>query len=145
MLSRLSNLSSRQWKNLTIAVFELLWARLRFAALSSDQLLSGLQNRASFSVTDAPGRCAPDTLPGIAWAITAAASRVPWRSDCLVQSLAADRWLRRRGFAPEFFLGVTKDECGHLRAHAWLCCRGVTITGAGEETFAALIEPEREP
>lgn len=144
MFSRLLRLSAREWSYLAIAVFELLRARLRFAAVPTDQLLSALKGRAAASSLGAPGSGARDTLAGIAWAIAAAASRVPWRADCLVQALAADRWLRRRGFEPEFFLGVTKGDCGELRAHAWICCEGVTVTAAGDDAFIPLIEPQRK-
>lgn len=145
MISRILRLSAREWRYLAIAVFELLRARLRFATVPSDQLLTALQNRAPASPVNARNPDARESLAGIAWAIAAAAARVPWRADCLVQALAADRWLRRRGFAPEFFLGVTKDNCGRLLAHAWIRCEDVTVTNAGDDAIMALIEPQREP
>lgn len=144
-LSRLRRLSGRQRRDLTIAVFELLWARVRFAALPYDRLLSGLQSRVPSSRLEARGRCSSgETLAEIAWAIAAAARRVPWRADCLVQALAADRWLKRLGFVPEFSLGVMKDDHGDLRAHAWIRCESVTVTGDGHDSFSALIEPKPE-
>ena len=71
-------------------------------------------------------------MPRLSWAIGAAAARVPWRSDCLLQAMAADRWLRRCGMQPEFFLGVTKDAGGQLEAHAWLRCGDAMVTGADD-------------
>src|SRR5207249_927199 len=63
------------------------------------------------------------------WAITVAARVVPWRSDCLVQAMAAANWLRRNGHNPIFHLGVARSEQGELTGHAWLTLNGRPITG----------------
>jgi hypothetical protein len=55
--------------------------------------------------------------------------------------MAADRWLRRYGMQPQFFVGVAKDAHGRLEAHAWLCCDDVTVTGGDGREFTAVIEP----
>ena len=49
------------------------------------------------------------------------------RWDCLLQAVAADRWLRRYGMQPKFFVGVQKDTRGQLEAHAWLRCGDVIV------------------
>ncbi len=45
--------------------------------------------------------------------------RLPWKSNCLVEALAARAMLRRRRIASVLHFGVTRSE-GRLTAHAWL-------------------------
>lgn len=78
----------------------------------------------------------------IGWAIATAARHVPWRADCLIQAMAAKAWLRRRGLAGDFYLGVAKDARGAFAAHAWLRSGDVVVTGDCGAAFAALIEPD---
>ena len=80
----------------------------------------------------------------MAWAIAAVARRVPWRSDCLVQVMAGDAWLRRCGLTGDFHLGVAKDPGGAFKAHAWLTYRGIVVAGGSGEGFENLIEPDRQ-
>ena len=54
--------------------------------------------------------------------------RLPWRSTCLVQALAARSMLRRRHVATVLHLGVARDE-GCLEAHAWLEADGGYVCG----------------
>jgi hypothetical protein len=76
----------------------------------------------------------------IAWAVTAAAARVP-QATCLTQALAATALLERYGHEATLRFGVAKDERGGLRAHAWVDSGGQTVIGearAGEfEAFPA--------
>jgi hypothetical protein len=67
----------------------------------------------------------------VRWAIGAVAARLP-QATCLVQALAADAMLRRRGFATELRIGV-RVRVSHgapLEAHAWVECGGAVVTGA---------------
>jgi hypothetical protein len=61
-------------------------------------------------------------------AILAAARRVPWRSQCLEQSIAAQRMLRARGIPATLYLGVEKRGDA-LRAHAWVRSGDIFVTG----------------
>lgn len=63
------------------------------------------------------------------WAIAAVASRVPWRADCLVQVLAADRWLSAFDVSAQVHVGV-RDHGGELAAHSWLTADGMIVTGS---------------
>ncbi len=65
----------------------------------------------------------------VAWSIYAAARHVPWRSDCLIQAMAAAKWLRSYGHEPSFELGVWQADQGNLRAHAWLSLDGRILVG----------------
>lgn len=74
-----------------------------------------------------------ETARSIGWAVTLAANHTPWESTCLVQVLAAQRMLQKRGIAGVFYIGATtarnQDETPGLLAHAWLKCSDEFITG----------------
>jgi hypothetical protein len=71
------------------------------------------------------------------WAVSAASRWLPWRSDCLIQTMAATRWLRRKGYSPSFHLGVVTEESRDgLEAHAWLSLDGEIIVGGDVDTRA---------
>jgi hypothetical protein len=67
------------------------------------------------------------------------AHRLPWRSDCLVQALAARRWLGAAGIATRLMLGARKSPSGLLEAHAWLtvagAADGVVVTGGDISSY----------
>ena len=92
---------------------ELLIARLRLACQPVGKILRELRDRQEFDCY-----VGHVSLARLSWAIGVAAVGVPWRSDCLLQAMAADRWLRRCGLHPKFFVGVAKDAFGQLQAHA---------------------------
>ena len=65
----------------------------------------------------------------IGWAINSAASRVPWRSDCLLQAMAGSMWLDRIERTYKLNIGVRKNVEAELEAHAWLTSGGLIVTG----------------
>jgi Transglutaminase-like superfamily len=137
-LRRAAGLTATDWRYLGIAVFELLRARVRFGREPVTKILKELQQQSAPS----QGRAGPQVnLARLSWAIGAAAARVPWRSDCLLQAMAADRWLRRYGLSPQFFLGAQIPGPGRFQAHAWLYCNGLAVTGGTGEDFTTLLEP----
>ena len=141
------------WRYLAIAIKELAIARLHHATRPASQIIQNLQARNAHSrdISSAPWNAMPPNTADLARrsrAIGYAAAIVPWRSDCLPQAMAADRWLRRDQMTPEFHLGVAKDEGGQLRAHAWLTCAGLTVTGgdiSDFQTFPGPSFPRAEP
>jgi len=139
LFRRAVTLTPLEWRYLGIAIKELAFARLRFTTALSCQILQELQKPGLDEFHESWGR--PIDLDRASWAIAAAAAWVPWRSDCLLQAMAANRWLRRRGHHPEFFLGVSKDAMGRFGAHAWLQCDGVPVTGGTGAEFETLITP----
>jgi hypothetical protein len=139
---RAADLSLQDWRYLAIAVKELLIARIRHASQPVGKILQELQDERLQSDGDTRGEV---DLARLSWAISAAAAKLPWRSDCVLQAMAADRWLRQCGMQPKFFVGVAKDAGGNLGAHAWLQCDGVTVTGANGQNFTCLIEPVPRP
>jgi hypothetical protein len=116
-------------------------ARIRHAIQPAGKILHELQDEQLPSDGDASGEI---DLARLSWAIGAAATRVPWRADCLPQAMAADRWLRRYGMQPKFFVGVAKSADGEIESHAWLHCNDVTVTGASRREFTILIEPNSQ-
>ena len=73
-------------------------------------------------------------LRRVTWAVTAVGRRLPAVGTCVVEALAADAMLRRRGYACELRFGVQPPGDGStaLRAHAWIEHRGVVVLGEVE-------------
>ena len=81
------------------------------------------------------------TIIAVIRIIRKAAIYSPWKSECLVQSLAAQRLLKRRNLPGTIFLGVMKDTDKNekMRAHAWTKCGDIFITGRhGHEKFTVV-------
>lgn len=127
-------LSPRGWLDIAQAVFELGGARLRLTADHKRLLLAGTQDAATVPVSPA----AAALIDRVAFAIPRAAARVPWRSDCLVQALAARRWLERRGIGSRLRIGVRKDQSASLAAHAWLRAGDRIVVGGDVADFTPL-------
>lgn len=72
-----------------------------------------------------------------AWAIAVAARYVPWRSDCLVQALAARDWLTSHGIESRLAIGVPHQKGAQFEAHAWLLSYGITVTGGDVARYNA--------
>ena len=66
----------------------------------------------------------------LGWAVAAASRHLPFRSTCLVESLAVDAMLRRRGYASEIRFGVRPPREGVLAGHAWVEHEGDVVFGA---------------
>lgn len=114
----LGRLDTSTWLDLGYATIALAYGRL--------SLLT--KNFAGVSSVDAPGQVTPPRIDAhqaklidrVAFAIPRVARRVPWRADCLVQALAAQSWLRRRGIATTLVFGARKPTAADFEAHAWL-------------------------
>ena len=137
-MKQLTQLTSRQRSYLGRAVMELLTARLRFGFQSIDRITGDFKRpvapRQPVSLID---------LDEVRWAIAAASSHAPWRSDCLIQAMAVTRWLRRRGVSTNFYLGVKKDDASQLTAHAWVTSGEKLVSGGSERGFQPLITPDQ--
>ena len=77
-----------------------------------------------------PSKAAPRDVSRVAWSVAAVSRRLPFRSTCLVESLAVDAMLRRRGVPCEIRFGVRPPEGGTLSAHAWVEHDGAVVFGA---------------
>ena len=76
----------------------------------------------------------------IGFLIGRSAAVLPFRCDCLPQAIAGKLMLRRRGIPSVLSIGVALDDRG-FRAHAWLRCGSVIVTGAeGVEAFRVITD-----
>jgi hypothetical protein len=57
------------------------------------------------------------------------ARRVPWKSKCLDQALAAQHMLARRHLPTTLYLGMRKEENQCWGAHAWVRCGDRWVIG----------------
>jgi hypothetical protein len=84
-----------------------------------------------------PAASTASTAPDIAvqrvrWAILAAARRVPWRTVCFDQGIAAQRMLARRGVVADLVYGVRRSDQG-LDAHVWVRLLEGSVVVGGEQ------------
>lgn len=76
----------------------------------------------------------------VRWAVTAVASRVPWRAVCFQKALAAQFLLRRRRLPAMLHYGIRNQDEG-LRAHVWVTSNDLPVVGsevANEYTCVAI-------
>ena len=76
------------------------------------------------------GRAGGTSTEAIIWAVTAASARVPWRSVCFHDGLAAQYLLRRRGIDARLHYGAAIGEA--LTAHVWVTVDGEPVIGGAE-------------
>jgi len=81
----------------------------------------------------------------IAFAITAMARRVPWRSDCLAQALAGQTWLARKRIGSEIVVGATIERDSNFEAHAWLVRDGKVLLGGDVARYRVLLDNTSSP
>ena len=113
------------------SVMALVWTGLRLLRFPALRRL--LDRYASTRTRLRAGEPPLTTIGNVRWAITAVAPRFP-SATCLVQALAADAILRRRGLAPELHIGVRADgnSARRIEAHAWVECDGSVAIGSIE-------------
>lgn len=109
---------------------------LRFATLR--RILDGVVRLPAFGTSEQT-HAAPTGR--VAWAVTAVSARFS-PATCLVQALAADVMLRRRGVASKLRIGVRSGDNATepIEAHAWVECGGAVAVGAVDDLaeFAVL-------
>jgi hypothetical protein len=81
----------------------------------------------------------------IAFAVPRVAMRLPWRADCLVQALAGQTMLLRRGIASTIAVGTARSPDSAFEAHAWLVRGTQVILGGDIARFAPLLDPLAHP
>ena len=75
----------------------------------------------------------------IGWAVVTMSYRTFWQATCLVQAVAAQLMLKRRGISGTIYLGAIKDKENKLLAHAWVRCGCEILTGAsGSKQFTVI-------
>lgn len=136
-LRKAAGLGPAVWHDVARAVGELALANRRLGSRSTNELL-GLAgtDRAS----EASQKLSPiqrRLLARVAFAIPRIGARVPWRADCLVQALAARRWLARHGVTSNLCIGV-QLEAG-FAAHAWLKVGEEIVTGGDIDGYVPIL------
>ena len=139
------------------AVYELARANRKFRKLPAGELVDhvrvppgGLNAKADGPVN---ARIVSGIVGRVAFAIPAIALRVPWRSDCMVQAMAAQSWLARYKIPSTMTIGVRKDAPSALGpsalgssalgpsgfgAHAWLAVGDFLVTGGDISGYVAI-------
>ncbi len=114
------------------ALLVLIRAGLRIVSFPTLQRLLDRRAKPRGGQTHISGRgSASEPVNRVAWAVSAVARRLPGRTTCLAEALAAVTMLRRRGHAPELRFGVQDRGNGSkpLAAHAWVECDGRSVIG----------------
>lgn len=62
-----------------------------------------------------------------------ACEHTPWESKCLVRAMLVQYFLKRKHIPTTIYLGVNKDELNHMKAHAWIRCGNMIVTGEYEK------------
>lgn len=62
-------------------------------------------------------------------AVEAVCKYTLWESSCFVRALTAKRMLRRRGLKSTLYMGVWQQTGETFKAHAWLRCGEIYVTG----------------
>ena len=123
----------RVWRDVAIACLELGRANLAFRRAAPGDLPLFAADETGKPLSDAQ-RALVDR---VAYIVPIMGLRVPWRSDCVVQALAARRWLARGGVGSNLCIGVRNDAQG-FQAHAWLKVGERIVTGGDISTYAEL-------
>jgi hypothetical protein len=78
------------------------------------------------------GKVAFLDIDTVAWSVERASRYIPC-ATCLVQALAAQAMLSRRGVSTEVHIGVSRGVEDNFEAHAWLGLDGRIVLGHPEE------------
>ncbi len=67
----------------------------------------------------------------LGWAVVKMATYTPFKSNCMVQALAAKQMCKKRGIATTLYIGVGKNQEATPQKlnHAWLRSGSFIITG----------------
>lgn len=127
------------------AFVRLVRARMAFSRLEARELP---QRNAAAARAEAEPTCEDEILADrIGFIMPRVAKRLPWRSDCLIQAIAAQEWLAEHGMGSELRIGVERPSGGPFGAHAWLVRGERIITGGDISRYSLLLgdAPPPEP
>lgn len=121
--------------------FQLAIARVRLTSFHSDQLAG--RNAVVADIC----RGAKETerenalVARVKWTVPRVAYRMPFRSDCLVQAMAAQSLLCEDGVATRIMIGVKRHPDRTFESHAWLLHRKSVMLGGDVEGFQPIADP----
>lgn len=119
-------------------LIELVRARLAFDRLEARAILARNREVAATARTD-PASIDPAVALRIGYIVPRISARLPWRSDCVIQAMAAQNWLATFGLASEIQIGVERPDDGPFGAHAWLVYSGTVVTGGDIARYELLV------
>jgi len=105
---------------------------LRIAGFCRWKAVLEMLARASATESSAKGDARSEAGGEVARMVRAAARYLPFRTNCLEQSLVLWWLLARHGIAAELKIGARK-EASRLEAHAWVEFQGGVSGGPGEQ------------
>jgi hypothetical protein len=134
------------------AAYELARANRKFRRLPAGELVDHVRlpvgGRSAKADSQLDARIVGTIVERVAFAIPAIALRVPWRSDCMVQAMAAQNWLARYKIPSTMTIGVRKNVPSALGpsglgpsgfgAHAWLAVGDFLVTGGDISGYVAI-------
>lgn len=71
-------------------------------------------------------------------AVVNTSRHTPWESLCLVQSMTVQKMLSKRKIHSTLYLGVNKDTNNDMKAHSWIRCGKMYVTGGDGSTYATV-------
>jgi len=110
----------------------LTWLGLRLAGFRRWKAIAEWSSRTPAPISAANGEAKAEAGRNIPRMAAAAARNLPFRTNCLEQSLVLWWLLRRRRVAADMRIGA-KKEANRFQAHAWVEFEGCVIGGASEE------------
>lgn len=116
---------------------ELIRARRIFATLEAREIPD--LNKAARTKTNPENPIPFGFVERVAYVLPRLSARLPWRSDCLIQAVAGQNWLRAYGLQSEIQIGVEIPEGGDFAAHAWLVHHDVVVTGGDIARYEVLL------
>lgn len=129
-LSVLWHLSWAKWRLLFEAGALLVAARLAVWFVPFRRLAKGL-GKTMVESPVAETEIQRSLATPIGWSVCELGKRLPWMSQCLVQAVAVTWMLQRRRIPSTLYFGLAKDPDKQLKAHAWVRCGTLVLTGAG--------------
>lgn len=124
------------------ALIRLIRARITFARLAAHEIPA---RNAAAARAQHPEGADEQLADRIGFIVPRLAKRLPWRSDCLIQAIAAQEWLAEHGMASELRIGVERPENGPFGAHAWLVRDERIITGGDISPYSLLLGNRTPP
>jgi hypothetical protein len=137
--ARLATLPSVRRRELTRAVIVLAFARLALWLLPFRTLRS-LMSRLGRATSSRKAATENAAVDHIARAVGVAARFIP-AATCLVQAMATQFLLGRRGVESTLRLGVTRAAAGKFQAHAWVECRDRVVVGGKDSPSVYSVLP----
>jgi len=119
------------------AAWELARARQQFGKLTVRQILQRKDAFTDFVYT--PSAAQTHIVAWVSYVVPRIARVMPWRSDCLVQALAAQNWLATHQINSEIVIGVEKPGAMDFESHAWLKCGEVIVTGGKIDKYTVIL------